>query len=142
MSQKNIFSIYIIHTLIIQVECKNFWEKTSNSMTLKAVFVKSDLTKNCRFHAQCPLHINCFHYRISVKHLSKQKFRQENKVWVKKTDTKSEIIFYVFIKKSTIFIQSLWNLVEISYSWVPYFSKVSQWLGKNCGFFNKCIFLI
>ena len=48
---------------------------------------------------------------------------------------------YAFIKKSTIFTQSLRNFVKIRYTWGPYFDKVSQWLGKNCGFFNKSIFL-
>ena len=48
---------------------------------------------------------------------------------------------YAFIKKSTIFTQSLRNLVKIRYSWVAYLPQVSQWLGKNCGFFNKSIFL-
>ena len=49
---------------------------------------------------------------------------------------------YAFIKNSTIFTQSLQNFVTIRYSWVPYCDKVSQWLGKNCGFFNKSIFLL
>ena len=48
---------------------------------------------------------------------------------------------YACIKKSTIFTQSLRNLVKIMYSWVAYFNQVSQWLSKNCGFFNKSIFL-
>ena len=48
---------------------------------------------------------------------------------------------YAFIKKSTIFTQSLRNFVKIRYTWGPYFDKVSQWFGKNCGFFNKSIFL-
>ena len=48
---------------------------------------------------------------------------------------------YTIDKKSTIFIQSLWNLVKIRYSWVAYLNIVLQWLGKNCGFFNKSIFL-
>ena len=48
---------------------------------------------------------------------------------------------YAFIKKSTIFTQSLRNFVKIRYTWGPYFDKLSQWLSKNCGFFNKSIFL-
>ena len=37
-------------------------------------------------------------------------------------DTKQK---YAFIKKSSIFAQSLRNFVKIRYSWVPYFDKVS-----------------
>ena len=48
---------------------------------------------------------------------------------------------YAFIKKSTIFTQSLRKFVKVRYSWGPYFDKVSRWLGKNCRFFNKSIFL-
>ena len=47
-----------------------------------------------------------------------------------------------FIKKFTIFTQFLRNFVKIRYSYVPHFDKVSLWLGKNCEFFNKSIFLV
>ena len=33
------------------------------------------------------------------------------------------------------------TLSKKKYLWVPYFGKVSQWSGINCGFFNKSIFL-
>ena len=33
------------------------------------------------------------------------------------------------------------TLSKKRYLWVPYFDKVLQWSGKNCGFFNKSIFL-
>ena len=48
---------------------------------------------------------------------------------------------YAIIKKSTIFSQSLWNLVKMSDSWVGHGGQVSLWLGKNCGFFIKNIFM-
>ena len=72
----------------------------------------------------------------------------EQKLVIKYTDTLQTCYWesglsqkYAFIKKSTIFTQSLRNLVKIRYSWVAYLPQVSQWLGKNCGFFNKSIFL-
>ena len=43
------------------------------------------------------------------------------------------------ILKSTIFTQR--NLVKVRYSWGPHFGQVSWWLNKNCGCFNKSIFL-
>ena len=48
---------------------------------------------------------------------------------------------YAFIKKSIIFTRSLRNFVKMRPSCVPSFVKVSQWLSKNCGIFNKSIFL-
>ena len=38
--------------------------------------------------------------------------------------------------KSTIFVQSLWNLGGILTSWGNYFPQVSYELGKNCRFFT------
>ena len=44
-------------------------------------------------------------------------------------------------KKSTIVVQSLWNLVKIFISWVLYVPKISAWLDQNCGFFiNSQVF--
>ena len=52
------------------------------------------------------------------------------------------ILKSAFIKKSTIFARSLWNLVKMT-SWrVQYFDQVSYKLGKNCGFFDKRTFFI
>ena len=48
---------------------------------------------------------------------------------------------YAFNKKSTIFTQLFWDLAKMMYSWVGYFDQVSLWLGRNCGFFNKSIFM-
>ena len=50
----------------------------------------------------------------------------------------------LFIKKSTIFIQSSWYSGNFIYSWVNHFHQVSYWLGQNCRFciptfFNFCI---
>ena len=53
----------------------------------------------------------------------------------------TKILKYAFIKKSTIFTQTLRNFVKIRYPWVSYFDKVSLWLDKNCGFSSKSIFL-
>ena len=44
-------------------------------------------------------------------------------------------------KKSTIVVQSLWNLVKIFTSWVLYVTRISAWLDQNCGFFiNSQVF--
>ena len=44
-------------------------------------------------------------------------------------------------KKSTIFVQSSWNLVEMINSWVDHFHQVSWGLDKNCRFFINGQFL-
>ena len=44
-------------------------------------------------------------------------------------------------KKSTIFVQSIWNLVKIFISWGIHFHQVSWGLEKNCGFFTNGYFL-
>ena len=41
-------------------------------------------------------------------------------------------IFAHYIKKSTIFAQSLWNLVEMIILWVNNFHQVTWESGKNC----------
>ena len=40
-------------------------------------------------------------------------------------------------KKSTILIQSVWNLAKIFTSWVNYVHQVSYRLDQNCGFFTN-----
>ena len=40
-------------------------------------------------------------------------------------------------KKSTIVVQSLWNLVKIFISWVLYVARISAGLDQNCGFFTN-----
>ena len=60
------------------------------------------------------------------------------KVWVKKSGHCQKL---AFSKKSTIFIQSPWNLAKIIISLVNHFAKVSWWLDKNCGFFTNGQFL-
>ena len=44
-------------------------------------------------------------------------------------------------KKSTIFVQSSWNLVKIFISWGIHFDQVSWGLDKRCGFFTCGQFL-
>ena len=44
-------------------------------------------------------------------------------------------------KKSTIFIQSSWNLVKMITSWANHFHQVSWGLDKNCRFFINGQFL-
>ena len=38
-------------------------------------------------------------------------------------------------KKSTVVVQSWWNLVKICTSWALYVAWISAWLNQNCGFF-------
>ena len=45
-------------------------------------------------------------------------------------------------KKSTIFVQSSWNLVKMITSWANHFHQVSWGLDKNCRFFTYGQFLI
>ena len=85
--------------------------------------------------------VSCF---INIKSVKYSTFYRK---WIircgsKKRTLNQKLFFYAFSKKSTIFIQSLRNLVKIRYSWVPYFDRISKWLGKNWGIFNKSIFLI
>ena len=44
-------------------------------------------------------------------------------------------------KKSTIFVQSSWNLVKMITSWANHFHQVSWVLDKKCGFFTNDQFL-
>ena len=45
------------------------------------------------------------------------------------------------IKKSTLFVLSLWNSVKMINSWCDFFHQVSWGLNKKCGFFTKGQFL-
>ena len=46
-----------------------------------------------------------------------------------------------FIKKSLIFTQFFWYLVKMTTIVVSQIDLVSEKMGKNCGFFDKSIFL-
>ena len=43
-------------------------------------------------------------------------------------------------EKSIIFIQSLWNFVKMTMSWIVKIAKFWAWLDKNYGFFINSIF--
>ena len=59
------------------------------------------------------------------------------KVWGKKM---RHIQKLAINEKSTIFVESSWNLVKMIISWGNRFPKVSWGLDKNCGFFQWPIF--
>ena len=80
---------------------------------------------------------NCAFFKESWKSLA-DKVKRLPKVWAKKPRTLPKVDHY---KKSTIFVQSLWNLVKIITLWGNHFHQVSWGLDKNCGFFTNGQFL-
>ena len=62
----------------------------------------------------------------------------KSKIWVKKTRHVQNL---AISKKTTILVQSSWNLVKIIASWGNRFHQVSWRLDKNCGFFNNSQYL-
>ena len=86
-----------------------------------------------------PFHNQYVIFMLWLKKLSSGMYNTMNyELWNKK---RANVLKLAIRKKSTVFIQSSWNLVKMTSLWDTYFHQVSWGLDKNCGFFINGQFL-